>query len=105
MSKSNNVGSLSHSTTVVTRFLFLCAVLLAIPAVTTAQGSVTLQPDQGPVGTGVTATGTGWPAGELVHAFFDQLHNGAFAAPVCRGSTSAAITEGHVDFFFTFLQG
>jgi hypothetical protein len=30
--KNNNVGSLSHSTTVVTRFLSLCAVLVAFPA-------------------------------------------------------------------------
>ena len=37
MSKNNNVGSLSLSTTVVARFLSLCAVLLAIPAVTAAQ--------------------------------------------------------------------
>jgi hypothetical protein len=37
MSKNNNVGSLSLSTTVVTRFLLLCAVLLAIPAIASAQ--------------------------------------------------------------------
>ena len=32
------------------------------------------------------------------------LHNGAFAAPVCRGSTSAAITEGHVDLSLPFCR-
>ena len=36
-----------------------------------AQGSVTLQPNQGPVGTNVTANGRGWPVGALVHAFFN----------------------------------
>src|SRR5438067_2075951 len=37
MSKNNYVGSLSLSTTVVARFLSLCAVLLALPAVEAAQ--------------------------------------------------------------------
>jgi hypothetical protein len=37
MSKNNNVGNLSLSTTVVTRFLSLCVVLLTLPAVTAAQ--------------------------------------------------------------------
>jgi hypothetical protein len=46
----------------VTRCLSLCTVLLVLPAVAAAQG-VTLQPNQGPLGTGVTATGTGWAPG------------------------------------------
>jgi hypothetical protein len=37
MSKNNNVGRLSFSTTVVTRFFSLCAVLLVLPAVEAAQ--------------------------------------------------------------------
>ena len=53
------------------RFLLLCAVLLALPALVAAQ-SVTLSINQGTVGTGVTATGRGWPVGAVVHAFFNQ---------------------------------
>jgi hypothetical protein len=56
---------------VATRFLLLFGLLLALPAIATAQ-SVTLQPDHGPVSTGATATGTGWPAGAMVYAFFNQ---------------------------------
>jgi murein DD-endopeptidase MepM/ murein hydrolase activator NlpD len=37
MSKNNNVGNLSLSTTVVTRFLLFCAVLLALPGIAAAQ--------------------------------------------------------------------
>jgi hypothetical protein len=37
MSKNNYVGKLSLSTTVVTRSLSLCAVLLALPSVAAAQ--------------------------------------------------------------------
>jgi hypothetical protein len=59
----------------VRRFLLPCAVILvcstlALPAIGAAQ-SVTLQPNQGTVGTEVTATGMGWPPGAVVHAFFD----------------------------------
>src|SRR5919198_219224 len=32
-----------------------------------------------------------------------ELHTGAFAAPVCRGSTSATDIEGHVDFPLPFI--
>jgi hypothetical protein len=54
----------------VVRILPLCAVLLGLPALAAAQ-SVTLQPNEGTVGTEVTATGMGWPPGAVVHAFFD----------------------------------
>jgi hypothetical protein len=54
------------------RFLFLCAVVLVLPAIAAAQASVTLNTYQGPVGTEVTATGEGWPAGALVYAFINQ---------------------------------
>jgi hypothetical protein len=37
MSKNNYVGKLSLSTTIVTRFLSLCAVLLALPTIAAAQ--------------------------------------------------------------------
>jgi hypothetical protein len=55
---------------VASRFLLL-SLLLAPPNTATAQG-VTLQPASGPVNTGITATGTGWPPGAEVYAFFNQ---------------------------------
>jgi hypothetical protein len=66
------------------RFLSFCAVLLVLPVIAAAQGSVTLQPNQGTVRTGVTATGTGWPAGAVVHAFFNQQE--VSKAPAVVGS-------------------
>jgi hypothetical protein len=55
------------------RFLPLCcAALLVLPVVAAAQGSVTLQPVQGPVNTGVTANGKGWPPNASVYAYFNQ---------------------------------
>jgi hypothetical protein len=53
------------------RILPLCALLLALPALAASPGSVTLSPNQGTVGTGVTASGTGWPANASVNAFFN----------------------------------
>src|SRR5215208_4129664 len=53
------------------RFPLFCAFILLLPALATSQ-SVTLSSNQGTVGTGVTATGSGWPVGAVVHAFFNQ---------------------------------
>jgi hypothetical protein len=52
-------------------FLSLCAVVLLLPSLAASQ-SVTLSSNQGPMGTGVTATGRGWPVGAVIHAFFNH---------------------------------
>ena len=87
MSKNNNVGSLSLSTTVATRFLSLWAVLLAalLPASAIA-ADVVLQPNQGPVGTGVTATGMGWPPGTGVLIYIESQQIGGPVIPDASGA-------------------
>jgi hypothetical protein len=83
--------------------VFCAVVLLVLPVVTAAQ-SVTLQPDNGPVGTEVTATGTGWPASAEIHAFFNQQEvavgavdaGGGFALTFCVPELAPGI---HPTFF------
>ena len=60
----------------------LCVVVLMVPAVAAAQGSVTLQPAQGTVNTEVTATGMDWPPNASVYAFFNQQQLNAVAETV-----------------------
>ena len=70
------------------RFLPLCALLLLLPSLAVAQ-SVMLQPDHGPVGTGVTANGTGWPPGTGVSIYVEsQLIGG----PVTSDTSGAFST-------------
>lgn len=90
----------------VMRFLPLCAVLLVLPAVAVSQ-SVTLQPDNGPVGTAVTATGTGWPASVEIHVFFDQQEVAVGAVDAVGGFTLTfcvpELAPGIHPTFFTII--
>ena len=75
-----------------------------------ASQSVTLSITQGPVNTGVTASGTGWPAGAVVHVFFNQQEipgapaivdsNGGFTLNFCVPNLS----PGVYPTFFTLSQ-
>jgi murein DD-endopeptidase MepM/ murein hydrolase activator NlpD len=58
---------------VASRFLLVCSVLLALPAI--AAPSVTLDPTSGPVNTQVTATGSGFTAGnKVVDVIWDNTY-------------------------------
>jgi hypothetical protein len=72
----------------VARVVPLCALLLLLPAIAVAQVSVTLQPDRGQVGTGVTAVGTGWPAGTEVWIYFESQVVGGPVIPDGHGAFS-----------------
>jgi len=82
------------------RILPLCALLLSIPTLAASQ-SVTLQPAQGTVGTGITASGSGWPASTVVHVFFNQQEipgapaisnsNGSFTLNFCVPNLSPGV--------------
>ena len=77
------------------RFLFLCAVVLVLPAIAAAQASVTLNTYQGPVGTEVTATGEGWPAGALVYAFINQQQVSFRPETVNEDGPAGAFAQKH----------
>jgi Cutinase len=83
-------------------------VLIAIGVASSEAGDVSLEPNQGPVGTSVTANGAGWPPRTLVYAFFDlnQQHvttppaavadNGTFKTTFCVPNLSSGV---HPTFF------
>src|SRR5215211_6131648 len=83
---------------------------------------VTLQPNQGPVGTGVTATGAGWTPGKAVLVYFNNKAidgvqaipdaNGAFTTKLCvpqysPGPYPVSFTNGSQNFNppFTITAG
>jgi hypothetical protein len=92
------------------RVLLLCAVVLVLPAIAAAQGSVTLDLVQGPVNTGVTATGKGWPPNASVYAFFNQQQLNTVAETVDSGGNFKLnfcvpnLAPGVYPTFFTISQ-
>jgi hypothetical protein len=65
---------------------FALILTVFLPVLTSAAVSVTLQPNQGPVGTGVTATGTGWTPGKAILAYFNNnAIDGVLAIPDANG--------------------